>query len=68
MLVLHWVRRWSRLVGGTVATGTPTSDTLRSDLPDAALAALRDQVDSPTDQRTRMPGEFTFDSEKDQPG
>ena len=54
LLVLHWVRRWSRLTGGTVAAGTlPRAIRLRSDLPHdpaKALAALRDRVDSPTVQ------------------
>ena len=53
LLVLHWVRRWTRLPGGTVATGTlPREIRFRSDLPHdpaKALAALRDRVDSPAD-------------------
>ena len=73
LLVLHWVRRWSRLVGGTVATGTPPrAIRLRSDLPHdpaKALAALRDQVESPTDQED---SECQVNShlipEEDQPG
>ena len=54
VFLLHWVRRWSRLTGGTVASERgPRAVRVRSDLPSdpaKALAALRDQVDSPADQ------------------
>ena len=73
LLVLHWVRRWSRLAGGTVATGTlPRAIRLRSDLPHdpaKALAALRDQVDSPTDQEgSECQVNSHLIPEEDQPG
>ena len=54
LLVLHWVRRWSRLAGGTVGRQRlPRAIRVRSDLPHdpvKALAALRDRVDSLSDQ------------------
>ena len=73
LMVLHWVRRWSRLTGGTVATGTlPRAIRLRSDLPHdpaKALAALRDQVDSPTDQEgSECQVNSHLIPEEDQPG
>ena len=73
LLVLRWVRRWSRLAGGTVATGTlPRAIRLRSDLPHdpaKALAALRDQVDSPTDQEgSECQVNSHLIPEEDQPG
>ena len=54
LLVLHWVRRWSRLAGGTVGRQRlPRAIRVRSDLPHdpaKALAALRDRDDSLSDQ------------------
>ena len=73
LFVLHWVRRWSRLTDGTVAPGRfPRAIRVRSDLPHdpaKALAAMRDRVDSPTDQEG---SECQVNShsipEEDQPG
>ena len=74
LLVLHWVRRWSRL-GPAVQwprEQLPRGIRLRSDLPHdpaKALAALRDQVDSPTDQEgSECQVNSHLIPEEDQPG